>query len=53
MDIATAFNVFAGVASILSLGIAISAKSDVKKMQQTIMHQTGSNNRQAGRDFHE
>lgn len=55
MDAMTIFNLIAGVASIVSLVIAISAKAEVKEIwnSQVTLNQTGSRNKQAGRDFHE
>lgn len=52
MDGMTVFNIIAGIASIVSLFIALSAKSDVKKIQKIQMNQHGSGNIQSGRDYY-
>ncbi|MBL8025181.1 MAG: hypothetical protein JNL74_02150 [Fibrobacteres bacterium] len=55
MDSMTIFNFCSGIASIISLIIAISAKNEVKRInrnQEITMRQSGIGNKQSGRDMH-
>lgn len=43
-------SVLSGIASIISLFVAIWAKMEVSQIKKTSLKQSGRNNRQAGRD---
>lgn len=51
MDFFQIFSIVSGIASIVSLFVALSAKSEVKKISTHNQFQSGINNKQAGRDI--